>query len=136
MEKAIKQYPQLAERIWRVCSIRIAVPLLMSHPSYARWTREKVRLFCEKSSMASLPPRGQTTFQPSNDVVELILIQGKMSSMTNRDVFEAPCILPHKDRLLLNYDCAPPKLLEIKSQSTSHGMVGESAQEENINGIL
>ena len=138
MNKALAMYPQLAERMWRVCSIRIAVPLLMSHPSYASWTKEKVRLFCEKSIMATLPPRGhgQNIFQPENDTVELVLIQGKVMSIATRDHYEGPCVIPNtKDRLVLNYDGVPPKLLAIKSELNNHGVVVTSGQEQDVTGL-
>ena len=118
MEKALQLYPSLTESIWRVCSIRIAVPLLMSHPSYTDWTKEKIRLFCEKSVMVDLPKssHSQTIFQPSPDAVELVLIHGKVTCVSSRDIYEGPCMLPSSDeRLLLHHiDGMSPRILEIQ----------------------
>ena len=141
MEKALQLYPSLTESIWRVCSIRIAVPLLMSHPTYSGWTKEKIRLFCEKSTMVDLPKasQGQTIFQPSPHAVELVLIHGKVTCVSNRDTNEGPCILPNcNERLLVHHtDGTSPRILEIQGVE-SHSHLGttrlQSITEEDLAG--
>lgn len=139
MKEALELYPALAESIWRVCSIRIAVPLLMSHPPYNSWTKEKVRLFCEKSSMATLPTDGQTIFQSLRDTVELILVQGKVTYAASRDSYEGPCILPKiEDRLVLHCDGVLPKILEIHGGldgETGFGRIRNPVKENDITGM-
>lgn len=41
MQRAMKRFHGLTEGLWRVCGIRIAVPLLMEHQTYkVRWKVE------------------------------------------------------------------------------------------------
>ena len=140
MDRALHLYPSLTESIWRVCSIRIAVPLLMSHPAYNGWTKEKIRLFCEKSTMVDLPKssQGQTIFQPSPHAVELILVHGKVTYVSNRDAYEGPCILPSSDeRLYVHHtDGVSPRILEIQGGESDSGPGTarlQSVPEEDIN---
>lgn len=122
MQEALELYPSLAESIWHVCSIRIAVPLLMSHPSYNGWTKEKIRLFCEKSTMVDLPnaSQGQTVFTSSPDTEELVLIHGKVTCVSNRDTYEGPCILPNSQESLLVHHAegTSPRILEIQGMES------------------
>ena len=122
MEKALQLYPALTESIWRVCSIRIAVPLLMSHPTYSGWSKEKIRLFCEKSTMVDLPCVGpsQKTFRPSPDTVELVLVHGKVTCISNRETYEGPCILPNSDErfVVQKSGGASPRILEIQGNDS------------------
>ena len=118
MEEALQLYPSLTESIWRVCSIRIAVPLLMCHPTYNGWTKEKIRLFCEKSTMVDLPKasQGQTVFKPSPETEELVLIHGKVTCFSNRETYEGPCILPNNQESLSVHhtEGTSPRILEIQ----------------------
>ena len=140
MEKALQLYPSLTESIWRVCSIRIAVPLLMCHPSYNSWTKEKIRLFCEKSTMVDLPKagQGQTIFQPSPDAVEAVLIHGKVSCVSSRDSYEGPCILPSDERVIVHHtEGASPRILEIQGVEADSNVATtrlQSVTEEDVAG--
>jgi hypothetical protein len=140
MEKALQLYPSLSESIWRVCSIRIAVPLLMCHPSYNSWTKEKIRLFCEKSTMVDLPKasQGQTVFRASQDAAELVLIHGKVTCVSSRDSYEGPCVLPNDERVIVHHtDGTSPRLLEIQGVEADSSVATarlQSVTEEDVAG--
>lgn len=55
MIEATTRYPDLVDRLWRVCGVRLAVPLLLEVPTYYNWSRDKIRVMCERSYIASIP---------------------------------------------------------------------------------
>ncbi len=114
----------------------------MSHPSYNSWTKEKIRLFCEKSIMVVLPKtsQSQTVFQPSPDVAERVLIHGKVTCVSSRDTYEGPCILPSDESLLVHHiEGISPRILEIQGVESDSSLGTtrlQSITEEDISGKL
>ena len=54
MYEAMRRHPDLVDRLWRVCDVRIAVPLLLDAPNYYNRTKDKIRIMCERSFIATL----------------------------------------------------------------------------------
>ena len=70
----MSRFPDLVDRLWRVCGVRIAVPLLLEVPAYYNWTRDKIRVMCERSSIAKLPKVPNPVFKTNEQMKEVGLI--------------------------------------------------------------
>ncbi|KAL9955551.1 hypothetical protein ACROYT_G036889 [Oculina patagonica] len=114
MKEAMRRYPELVDRLWRVCGVRIAVPLLLEVPNYYSWTKDKIRIMCEHSFIATLPRGPNTVFRANEQMKEAVLIQGKVTDLDSREIYEGPCVLPRTYRAFkLHYDTDEPKILII-----------------------
>ena len=71
MHKAMKLFPDLVDRLWRVCGVRIAVPLLLDMPNYYNWTKDKIRIMCERSFIATLPKGPNAVFKANEQMKEV-----------------------------------------------------------------
>jgi len=101
MQRAMKRFTGLTDGLWRVCGMRIAVPLLMEHQKYQIWSKEHLRIICENSQMASLDD--SMLYRLPDDAQEAILIHGKVQCARTKEEFAAPIILP-KNRKSFTYD--------------------------------
>ena len=73
MTEAMTRFPDLVNRLWRVCGVRIAVPLLLEVPIYYNWTRDKIRVMCERSFIASIPKTPNPVFKTNEQMKEVDL---------------------------------------------------------------
>jgi len=114
MLETMEEHPELANRLWRVCGVRIAVPLLMDMLTYHNWTKDKIRLMCERSYLIKIPPQSpHAVFKITGMMQEALLVQGHVTCAETREVFEGPAILPKAYKLYkLHYD-KEPKILVI-----------------------
>ena len=71
MNEAMRRFPDLVDRLWRVCGVRIAVPLLLDVPSYYNWTKDKIRIMCERSFIATLPKEPNAVFKTNEQMKEV-----------------------------------------------------------------
>ena len=71
MNEAMRRYPDLVDRLWRVCGVRIAVPLLLEVPNYYNWTKDKIRIMCERSFIATLPKGPNPVFRTNEQMKEV-----------------------------------------------------------------
>ena len=71
MKVAMTRYPDLVDRLWKVCGVRIAVPLLLEVPAYYNWTKDKIRVMCERSFIVNLPIGLNTIFKTSEQMKEV-----------------------------------------------------------------
>lgn len=114
MKVAMSRYPDLEDRLWKVCGVRIAVPLLLEVPAYYSWTKDKIRVMCERSFIVNLSQGSNTIFKTNEQMKEVILIQGKVTDLESRDIYEGPCVLPKIYRTFrLHFDGVEPKILVI-----------------------
>lgn len=114
MTETLEEHPELANRLWRVCGVRIAVPLLMDILTYHNWTKDKIRLMCERSYLWRTPPQApNAVFRISPMMQEALLIRGHVTCSETREVFEGPAILPKVHKTYkLHYE-KEPKILVI-----------------------
>ena len=68
MNEAMRRFPDLVDRLWRVCGVRISVPLLLDVPSYYNWTKDKIRIMCERSFIATLPKGPNAVFKTNKQM--------------------------------------------------------------------
>ena len=114
MLKTIEEHSELANRLWRVCGVRIAVPLLMDILAYHNWTKDKIRLMCERSYLMKMPaPSPNAVFKMTAMMQEALLIQGQVACTETREVYEGPVILPKTYRNYKLYYEKEPKILVI-----------------------
>lgn len=71
MKVAMTRYPDLVDRLWKVCGVRIAVPLLLEVPAYYNWTKDKIRVMCERSFIVNLPIGLNTIFKTNEQMKEV-----------------------------------------------------------------
>ena len=71
MNEAMRRYPDLVDRLWRVCGVRIAVPLLLDVPNYYNWSKDKIRIMCERSFIATLPKGPNAVFKANEQMKEV-----------------------------------------------------------------
>lgn len=116
MLKAMETHVELGNRLWRVCGVRIAVPLLMDLLIYHNWTKDKIRLMCERSFLAKLPQPGPNViFKITSMMQEALLIQGQVTCTDTREVYEGPVILPKAYRnYRLHYEKEPKILIIVR----------------------
>ncbi|XP_048585520.1 sodium/hydrogen exchanger 10 isoform X2 [Nematostella vectensis] len=112
--KIMETHSDLHDRLWRVCGVRIAVPLLLDMLVYHNWTKDKIRLMCERSYLAKLPGPGiNSMFRISSMMQEVLLIQGRATCTSTNEAHIGPCILPKMYKTFrLHYD-KEPKILVI-----------------------
>lgn len=74
--------------------------------------------------MVDLPKSNQTQtiFHPPKDIEELVLIHGKVTCATSRDVFEGPCMLPNERLLIHHTDGTTPRILAIQGMESDSGL--------------
>ena len=114
MREVIDQHEELRDRLWRVCGVRVAVPLLMELPAYHRLTKDKIRYMCERSYVAPVPRDLNPVFRFTDNMKEAVLLQGKVTCTETRESYEAPCLLPKTYRSFrLSFDVAEPRILVI-----------------------
>ena len=71
MIEATTRYPDLVDRLWRVLGVRLAVPLLLEVPTYYNCSRDKIRVMCERSYIASIPKVPNTVFKINEQMKEV-----------------------------------------------------------------
>ena len=71
MVEAMNRFPNLENNLWRVCGVRMAVPLLLEVPTYYNWTKDKIRIMCERSHIASLPKPPNVVFKIKDHMKEV-----------------------------------------------------------------
>ena len=76
MKEAMRRYPELVDRLWRGCGVRIAVPLLLDVPNYYNWTKDKIRIMCENSFIATLPKGPNPVFRTNEQMKEVFITLG------------------------------------------------------------
>ncbi|XP_067045427.1 sperm-specific sodium:proton exchanger-like [Acropora muricata] len=114
MTEAMDRFPDLVNNLWRVCGVRLAVPLLLEVPTYYNWTKDKIRIMCERSHIAALPKPPNVVFKIADYMREAILVQGKVTEAATETIYEAPCVLPKNHRLFkLHFEVEEPKILVI-----------------------
>ncbi|XP_068761684.1 sperm-specific sodium:proton exchanger-like [Montipora capricornis] len=114
MVEAMNRFPNLENSLWRVCGVRMAVPLLLEVPTYYNWTKDKIRIMCERSHIASLPKPPNVVFKIKDHMKEAVLIQGKVTEADTEIIYEAPCVLPKIHRVFkLHFEAEEPKILVI-----------------------
>ena len=69
--EATTRYPDLVDRLWRVCGVRLAVPLLLEVPTYYNWSKDKIRVMCELSYIASIPKVPNPVFKINEQMKEV-----------------------------------------------------------------
>lgn len=113
------RFPELSEEMWHVCAVRMAVPLLMEEPAYQNWTKDKIRLMCERSYMGKLPTSGPSnTYSVPEQMKEAVLIQGRLTCAETRETYEGPCVLPRTYRLFkVHYEVEPKVLVIVRKNS-------------------
>ena len=67
----MNRFPALVNRLWKVCGVRIAVPLLLEVPTYYSWTKDKIRVMCERSYIAALPRDPNAVFKTNEKMKEV-----------------------------------------------------------------
>ena len=72
MTEAMDRFPELVNNLWRVCGVRLAVPLLLEVPTYYNWTKDKIRIMCERSHIAALPKPPNVVFKIADYMREVI----------------------------------------------------------------
>lgn len=72
MTEAMDRFPDLLNNLWRVCGVRFAVPLLLEVPTYYNWTKDKIRIMCERSHIAALPKPPNLVFKIADYMREVI----------------------------------------------------------------
>ena len=92
MHRAMQHYKGLKEAIWRVCSIRLSVPLINNDPMYKVYSKDSVRVMCQRSEIASLNDHG--VFRPTDQIREAVLIEGSLNCTISRQMFTGPILLP------------------------------------------
>lgn len=62
-------------------------------------------------------------FQPSPSSVETFLTHGMVSSVSGRNIYKGPCLLPNNgEKLLAHYiNGDPPRILEIQAEDADCG---------------
>ena len=115
----MENFPELSEQMWHVCAVRMAVPFLMEEPAYHNWTKDRIRLMCERSYMAKLSvPAPNSTFSTTERMKEIVLIQGRFSCMETRETYDGPCVLPRTYRLFkVHYEVEPRVLVIVRKNS-------------------
>ena len=71
MNEAMRPYPDLVDRQWRLCGVRIAVLLLLDAPNYYNWTKDRIRIMCEPSFIATLPKGPNAVFKANEQTKEV-----------------------------------------------------------------
>ena len=71
MIEAMNRFPELVNNLWRVCGVRMAVPLLLDVPTYYNWTKDKIRVMCERSYMATLSTSPSAVFTVNEQMKEV-----------------------------------------------------------------
>ncbi|XP_057290115.1 sodium/hydrogen exchanger 10-like [Hydractinia symbiolongicarpus] len=114
IHRAMKRFKGLTEGLWRVCGIRIAVPLLMEHDVYKIWSKEYLRMVCENSHLAHFDDI--SIYHVPENVKEAVLIQGNIICFHTKEVFRAPALLP-KNKRIYCFGEAKPQVLLILNQA-------------------
>ena len=76
MNEATRRYPDLVDRQWRLCGVRIAVSLLLYVPNYYNWTKDRIRIMCKRSFIATLPKGPNAVFEANEQTKEVYNILG------------------------------------------------------------
>ena len=114
MREIMDQQEELKNRLWKGCGVRVAVPLLLDMPAYHSWTKDKIRLMCERSYLAPIPRGLNAVFRSSEQMKEVVLIQGKVTCTETRECYEGPCLLPKTYRTFrLHFEKTDPRILVI-----------------------
>ncbi|XP_077865611.1 sperm-specific sodium:proton exchanger-like [Saccoglossus kowalevskii] len=112
-----KTEPSLENRLWRVCAIRVATPLLMEQ-SYQNWTQEKVKMHLEKSHLPLLHEMNYV-FELDDTMDDVLLIYGTAYNAHTREEFRGPCIIMRTVRKLIfprNQEQEPRLLVVYNSE--------------------
>ena len=70
MNEAMRPYPDLRDQ-WKLCGVRIAVPLLLDAPNHYNWNKDKIRVMCERSFIANLPKGPNVVFKANKQRKEV-----------------------------------------------------------------
>lgn len=126
MQRAMLHFKGLKDAIWRVCGIRLAVPLINSDPLYKVYSKDSVRIMCQRSQIAELDGKG--VFRPSEQVRESVLIEGTLHCNNSKQVFIGPILLPKSIRAFVYDPYSFPQILLILNKSTGHESRGNKYQ--------
>ncbi|XP_067143128.1 sperm-specific sodium:proton exchanger-like [Centruroides vittatus] len=94
--------PSLQYEIWRFVALQVALPLLIRNPYYKFLSIEKLKQILEKAIIPDL--YGYQDMVLSNEVLDAILIQGKVKTKITGEVFRGPICLPRYVKHLLFND--------------------------------
>ena len=118
MHKAMQRFKGLHEDIWRVCSIRLAVPLIMANPLYKVYSKEYIRIICERSELENLDDSG--IYRITENVREAVLVEGIIMCLHSKETFLGPTLLP-KAIEAYKYDSdKKPHILTILNHNTGY----------------
>jgi len=116
MHRAMKRFNGLTEGLWRVCGIRISVPILMEQQQYKIWSKEHLRIVCENCELANLDD--SMIYRLPDNVREAVLIQGELKCFHTKEVYKSPLVLA-KNKKIFNFTIAnKPRLLLILNRSS------------------
>ncbi|XP_014671188.1 PREDICTED: sodium/hydrogen exchanger 10-like [Priapulus caudatus] len=106
------EQPSLEYRLWRICAIRIALPILMSIDAYQGFTQERVKLLLQRAFLPRLD--GVKTLSINEEIMEeVIVIQGAVLNANTREEFIGPCYIPKSVHKLTLQD---RKYMEIQTK--------------------
>lgn len=126
MLKAIQRFKGLSDDIWRVCSIRLAVPLVMSDPAYKIYSKDHIRIMCERSEMVDIGHK--TSFAITENMREAILIAGTVYCAHTNESFTGPVILSKSNTLYRFDHINKPRILTILSHPSTDRMNNNNVQ--------
>ena len=86
-------------RIWKEVSIRIAVPLLLSVPTYQNYSQDEIKYTLERAFVPNLAD--YKIFTVTEMIQDIILIEGVVADFNTRDFFVAPCCIPRRVQKLI-----------------------------------
>ncbi|XP_075539750.1 sperm-specific sodium:proton exchanger-like [Dermacentor variabilis] len=85
-------WPSFRYQLWYFICSTLSTPLLQSQPQYQTWPTEKVNNRLERMQMPDLMNAKQ--FQVSQDIEDLLLIQGRIMDATTEEEYLAPMYIP------------------------------------------
>ncbi|RZC32845.1 Na H Exchanger, cNMP binding, and/or Ion trans domain containing protein [Asbolus verrucosus] len=86
-------------RIWKAESIRIAVPLLLSIPTYQTLRNDQIKYALEPAFMPNLS--NYKIFAVTDKIQDILLIEGVVADLNTRDIFTAPSYIPRTVQKLI-----------------------------------
>ncbi|XP_077994372.1 sperm-specific sodium:proton exchanger-like [Glandiceps talaboti] len=84
--------PSLEYRLWRVCAIRVATPLLMNQITHQNWTQEKVKLHLEKAYLPDVADYNYA-FNIDDTMDDVVLVHGLAYNAHTREKIHAPSVI-------------------------------------------
>lgn len=110
MTKYLKEWPALETRLWKLCTIRLSIRVLIKVDRFSHMGGTRLRIMCETGHLLS--PK-EDTITPLKKGMTLILVKGVAMTLNvdNRRTFHSPCLIPSGFMALRFYKSA--RVLQI-----------------------